>query len=263
MRIFGKRLVVLSLSLALVLGVFSMPANAHLLWINVGDYTTSTKRPVRVTIGWGHDFASPVGNVMYNQEGLDEICMLDPNGNRLKMKSINEIEFEVEKPLKNDGTYLALAKRKEGFFTKTSKGYERQSKKGLKDVIHCGYYGMYAKAVVNVGEAGGESFSKPIGHTLEIIPLKDPAELREGDYLPVKVLYNNEPLGTDLYATYVGFSTEHAWAYTSRTNKEGIGMVKMLKSGIWLIKAGHNVPYSDPKECDECSYFATLTFEVK
>jgi len=122
---------------------------------------------------------------------------------------------------------------------------------------------MFAKAVVDVEKGGGKNLTKPVGHTLEIVPLEDPADLREGDYMPVKVLYNNEPLKTELYATYVGFSTENAWAYTTKTNKQGMGRIKMLKSGIWLIKAGHTVPYPDPEECDQYSYSATLTFEVK
>ena len=263
MRIFGKQLGVLGLSLALILGVFSIPASAHFMWINAGDYTPSTKRPVKFTIGWGHNFASPVGNVLYKQEGLDKIYMLDPNGNKLKIEPINEIEFKVERPLKKEGTYLALAKRKEGFFTKTTEGYKRQSKKGLKNVVQCGYYGMYAKAIVDVEKGEGKIFSRPVGHTLEIVPLEDPACLKEGDYLPIKVLYKNEPLRAELYATYVGFSTEGAWAYTARTNKEGVGRIKMLESGIWMIKVGHKVPYPDPKECDQYSYTATLTFEVK
>ncbi|MCK4618317.1 MAG: DUF4198 domain-containing protein [Desulfobacterales bacterium] len=263
MRIFGKTLGVLGLSLALILGIFSMPASAHFMWVNAGDYTPSIKRPVWFTIGWGHAFASPVGNVLYKQEGLDKICMLDPDGNELRVKPINEIEFKAEKPLKKDGAYLAVAQRKESFFTKTKQGYKGQSKKGLKDVIQCGYYGMYAKAVLDVEKGGGKNFSKPVGHILEIVPLEDPADLGEGDYIPVKVLYKNEPLSTELHATYVGFSTEGAWAYTTKTNKEGIGRIKMLKAGIWLIKAGHTVPYPDPDECDQYSYSATLTFEVK
>ncbi len=263
MKIFGKMLGVLGLSLALTLGVFFMPASAHFMWINAGDYTPPIKTPVKFTIGWGHAFASPVGNVLYKQEGLEKIYMLDPDGNELRIKPNNEIDFSVEKPLKKNGAYLTVAARKEAFFTKTTKGYERQSKKGLKDVIQCGYYGMYAKAVVDVEKGGGKNLTKPVGHTLEIVPLEDPADLREGDYMPVKVLYNNEPLKTELCATYIGFSTESAWAYTTKTNKEGMGKIKMLKSGVWLIKAGHTVPYPDPEECDQYSYSATLTFEVK
>jgi uncharacterized GH25 family protein len=263
MKIFGKTLGVLGLSLALMLGVFSMPANAHFIWINAGDYTPPIKTPVRFTIGWGHNFASPVGNVMYKQKGLEKIYMLDPDGNELKIKPIDEIEFSVEKPLKKAGAYLAVVMRKQSFYTKTANAHNLQSKKGLKDVIQCSYCGMYAKAVVDVEKGGGKNFTKPVGHTLEIVPLEDPADLREGDYMPVKVLYNNEPLSIELYATYVGFSTENAWAYTTKTNKEGMGRIKMLKSGVWLIKAGHTVPYPDPEECDQYSYSATLTFEVK
>lgn len=263
MRIFGKTLGVLSLSLALIMGVFSMPVSAHFIWINAGDYTPPIKTPVKFTVGWGHNFASPVGNVMYKQEGLEKIYMLDPNGDELKIKPINEIEFSVEKPLKKAGAYLTVAMRKECFFTKTKQGYKRQSRQGLKDIIQCSYSGMYAKAIVDVEKGGGKNLTKPVGHTLEIVPLEDPASLREGDYLSVKVMYNNEPLKTEIYATYVGFSTEGAWAYTAKTNKEGMGKIKMLKSGIWLIKAGHTVPYPDPEECDQYSYSATLTFEVK
>ena len=263
MKIFGKTLGVLGLSLALMLSVFSMPASAHFMWVNAGDYTPSIKRPVRFTVGWGHAFASPVGNVLYKQKGLEKIYMLDPDGNELKIEPINEIEFSVKKPLKKEGAYLAVAKRKEGFSTKTTEGHKRQSKKGLKDVIQCNYSGMYAKAVVDVEKGGGKNFSKPVGHTLEIVPLEDPADLQEGDYMPVKVLYNSKPIRVELYATYIGFSTESAWAYTTKTNKQGIGRIKMLKSGTWLIKAGHKVPYPDPDECDQYSYSATLTFEVK
>ena len=179
MRIFGKTLGVLGLSLALILGIFSMPASAHFMWVNAGDYTPSIKRPVRFTIGWGHAFASPVGNVLYKQKGLEKIYMLDPDGNELKIEPINEIEFGVKKPLKKNGAYLAVAKRKKGFSTKTTEGHKRQSKKDLKNVIQCNYSGMYAKAVVDVEKGGGKNLTKPVGHTLEIVPLEDPADLRE------------------------------------------------------------------------------------
>ncbi|MCK4618322.1 MAG: DUF4198 domain-containing protein [Desulfobacterales bacterium] len=263
MKTFRKIVGGFALNLSLILVLFCMPASAHFMWINAGDYTPAVKRPVKFTIGWGHAFASPVGNVLYKQKGLEKIYMLDPDGNELKIEPINEIEFSVKKPLKKEGAYLAVAKRKEGFSTKTTEGHKRQSKKGLKNVIQCNYSGMYAKAVVDVGKSGGKNLTKPVGHTLEIVPLEDPADLREGEYMPVKVLYNSEPLKTELHATYVGFSTENAWAYTTKTNKDGIGRIKMLKSGIWLIKVGHKVAYPDPDECDQYSYSATLTFEVK
>jgi len=168
MKIFGKMLGVLGLSLALILGVFSMSASAHFIWINAGDYTPPIKTPVRFTIGWGHDFASPVGSVMYKQEGLEKIYLLDPDGNELRIKPINEIDFSVEKPLKKAGAYLAVVMGKQSFYTRTANAHNLQSKKGLKDVIQCSYCGMYAKAVVDVEKGGGKNLAKPVGHTLMI-----------------------------------------------------------------------------------------------
>ena len=61
MKISGKILVVFGSILALFLMIFPNSAKAHFMWINTGDYTPTSDSPVKFTIGWGHDFASPVG----------------------------------------------------------------------------------------------------------------------------------------------------------------------------------------------------------
>ena len=74
------------------------------------------------------------------------------------------------------------------------------------------------------------------------------------------------------YTTWVSFRKQfrvtHPEArlyFASKTTQPFTGSMaqKMFKSSIWLIKAGHKVLYPDPDECDQYSYSATLTFEVK
>ena len=264
MRRFGKKMLVICFALVLSLMAFSQPINAHDLWLNAEDYTPEVGKPVRLTLGYGHYYLSPGSEVM-PQEYLDKIYIISPEGRQLKLKAASRGGYKTDVSLQDSGTYLAVATKKAGFSTKTTEGYKRgRSKKGLKNVISCTYSAKYAKAIVNVGKGGGKNFSRPIGHKLEIIPLNDPANLSEGDYFPVKVLYNKEPLRTEIVATYAGFSTEkNTFAYATKTDKEGIGKIKLLKSGIWLIKVGHKAPYPNPKECDQYSFSATLTFEVK
>jgi hypothetical protein len=67
----------------------------------------------------------------------------------------------------------------------------------------------------------------------------------------------------NVYATYVGFSSDGAWAYTTRTNKEGIGSIRLLNAGIWVLKANTKLPYPTPEEADEYSFTASLTFEIR
>ena len=260
MHFLNKKIVVGTLG---CIFLFAAQASAHFMWLNVHDYTPRENRSVKFTVGWGHSFFNPVGDILSGQDTLDGFYLTDPNGKTIDAKPLNDFQYESSSSL-SSGTYLAVVKRKEGFSTKTAEGYKQQSKKGLKNIISSRYLGMYGKAVINVGEpADAQSALKPMGIPFEIIPLVDPSALKAGDYFRFKLLYQGKPVAVDIKATYAGFSYNGAWAYSTRTDKEGIGEVKILESGIWVLYANHKMPYPDPKEADEYSYTTSLTFEVR
>lgn len=263
MRKFAKRLGFLAISMTLILGAACHQAIAHDLWLEVRDYTPEVDDDITFTLGYGHYL--PAREFM-DKKDLEEIYMIDQKGNKVDIKSYSDVEFKVDKPLKKKGTYLIAAKKKGGFFTKTTEGYKRgQTKKGLKNVIKCTYSVKCSKAIVNVGKAGGKIFSEILGHDLEILPLSDPGALAQGDYLPIKVIFKGKPLASNhVFATYVGFSTEkNTFAYATKTSKEGIAKIKMLKSGVWLITTYHIYAYPNPKECDQYKLTSSLTFEIR
>ncbi|RLB13263.1 MAG: hypothetical protein DRG63_10530 [Deltaproteobacteria bacterium] len=243
-----------------VIASFCTQAYAHYPWINLSDYTPESGEALRMTIGWGHRY--PLDGFL-KSDVLESIYILGPGGEKRTVSSSSEMEFQSEEIISRPGAYIVAAKRKAGFYTKTTQGGKRCSKKGLKNVIKCFHSHMCMKAVLNVGEGKGKVDVR-IGHPMEIIPLANPADLRAGDYLPVQVLLKSKPFKGMIYATYVGFSTEkNTFAYTTTTNKEGKGKIKILHSGVWMIKASHELPYPDQSECDVESFVATLTFEVK
>ena len=62
-------------------------------------------------------------------------------------------------------------------------------------------YAKYAKTVVEVGQGGARAFDRVAGHPLEFVPLTDPAALRAGDSLAVRLLFRGRPLaGAHLHA---------------------------------------------------------------
>jgi uncharacterized GH25 family protein len=258
-----KKLTVLGLCFALILGVTCHRASAHDLWLEMRDYTPEAGEDITLSLGYGHHF--PAREFM-DEDDLEEIYVLDGKGNKTGIKADSEVAFKTEKALKEEGTYLVVAKKRGGFFTKTTEGYKRgQTKKGLRNVIQCTYSAKYSKAAVNVGETGGKIYSKVLGHDLEIVPLADPGVLKRGDYMPIKVLYKGKPLASgQVFGTYVGFSTEkNTFAYATKTDKEGVAKIKMLTSGVWLITTSHVEAYPDPKECDQYKFSSTLTFEIR
>jgi uncharacterized GH25 family protein len=260
MHFINKKIVVGILGCLFLLAT---QASAHFMWLNVHDYTPKADQTAKFTVGWGHAFYNPVGDILCGRETLDGFYLMDPKGKTIEAKPLNEFQYESASSLSR-GTYLAIVKRKEGFSTKTAEGYKHQSKKGLKNVISSKYLGMYGKAVINAGEpVDTQAAMQPLDLPFEIIPLADPSTLKAGDYFRFKLLYQGKPVAEDIKATYAGFSYGGAWAYSTRTDKQGIGEVKILESGIWVIYANHKTPYPDPKEADEYSFTTSLTFEVR
>ncbi len=250
-------LTVIAATTLLFTGAFS--AQAHFPWINLEDSALSTGRNVKWTIGWGHRF--PVAGLM-NKSAVGEMVVIGPDGSKMAAESVNEMQFQSSEGLSAPGAYIIAVSRAASFYTKTTEGSKRQSKKGLENVLSCSYSNSYMKAVANVGGEAGP-VDAPVGHEMEIIPLVNPATLKVGDFLHFKAMFKGKPYKGDFSATYAGFSPENnVFAYSSSTNAEGHGKIKILSSGAWLITMTLKEPFADPEECDVQSFRSSLTFDV-
>ena len=244
-------LVVVGLSLAPCL-------HAHSLWLNVDDDEPKVGQTVRVKIGWGHNFPE----VEVIKEGLlKDVCSVDSNGTRMPLKQISSTEFEFVP--KAQGCYTLLANVHPGFVSKTPEGYQLQSKKGLEDVVFCFRYDIRAKAFVYEGHEAKTS-GEALGDILEIIPLKTPKDLKKGETLPVKILYEGKPLASvEVKATYAGFSDQpHTFAVSTKTDAKGLAQIDILEKGDWWVNVVHEVPYPHTEECDKYRNNYSLTFKV-
>src|SRR6266404_2896251 len=120
----------------------------------------------------------------------------------------------------------------------------------------------FSKALVNVTPADN-GFSTVIGDTLEIVPLTNPATVKPGDELTVKVLFKGQPLTTNVYATYDGFSKEeNTYAYYTEGHKDGTAKVKITNQGLWMVRVQHTAPERG-EDYDRYVARAVLLFEVK
>nr|WP_320012537.1 DUF4198 domain-containing protein [uncultured Desulfobulbus sp.] len=238
-------------------------AQAHYLWLNVDQYNPPEKSVPLFSVGWGHHFYNPVGDILTQPEVLKRVELINPAGQASELKIVNGFQYQASTQYAT-GTYLATVALKERFSTKTDAGYLAQPKTGLDNVISSRYLGMYGKAIINVGEGEeNRAFSQPVGTALEIVPQDNPASLKVGEYFRFTLLYQGKPLAEEIKATYAGFSPHNAWPYTCRTNRKGEGVLRILNPGIWVIKVNHRAPYKNPEEADEYSYTASLSFEIR
>lgn len=254
-----KRLSSILLMLAALM-LAASPALAHMPWLSVAECNPAVGKKVKIMIGWGHKF--PLDDFA-KAEDMAGVTLYDPQGKAVKLAASNEFMFETE-ALTVPGAYLVAAQKKPGFYTKLEKGFARTPKTGLSGVKSCSHSLSFMKTVVNVGDGKGD-VSRKLGHELELVPLKNPGELKVGDTLPIQVLFKGQPVDDYplVLATYAGFPDSHAFAHTSHAGNDGVAKVRILHNGAWMVMVNLKKHYPDPKECDQTSYTAALTFEIK
>lgn len=123
-------------------------------------------------------------------------------------------------------------------------------------------YSRSVKTFVVAGEtADGADFTRPIGQTLEIVPMSDPLALRRGQALQVQVLFRGEPLpgarvGWDLPGNGELLAGE-TW-----TGADGKCWVPVSQPGLMMLRLVHMTrPRADSHEWE--SFWSSLTFRVR
>ncbi|BBO89596.1 DUF4198 domain-containing protein [Desulfosarcina ovata] len=244
--------------------LFATPVLAHDLWITMDNYQIDQNKTIKGTVFSSHHFPAPAADAI-SPERMERFLFVSPEGRQAVAADSGKGVYGSQTPFKKTGTYVAVALPVNGFSTKTPDGYQRgKSRQEVKDPIACSYSQKFAKAVFSVGKPGGDAYSKPLGHAMEIIPMKDPSLLKTGDVLPVKVLLEGKPARTIVFGTYARFTeAANTFAYATRTDKDGVAEVKMIHDGVWLLIVKAEDSYPDAAKCDQQRWAASLTFEVK
>lgn len=268
-------------------------AFAHNLWLNPWDYYPQVGTTVDIGIGWGQKYPADRNDQEFKAGRLEDISAVDPDGLTVNLvqESVLLYKLKVEKA----GAYLVTARIKPGVFTMTPDGRKWADKKGVENPIKCTNFHIEAKTVIIVG-GDDKNLSNAVNRPLELIPLKNPLNLKRGDGFAVKVLCHGEPLpGLSVKATYAGFESadiggheppekgrpgkdvrkgpgqappekgRHAGRHfpaETITDGQGQAVVQLDTAGYWMIMFSHRSQYPDKETCDEYMFNTTFTFEV-
>ncbi len=134
-------------------------------------------------------------------------------------------------------------------------------------------YAKYAKTFVEVGRGGPRAFERIAGHPLEFIPLRDPASLRIGDTLSVRVLLLGKPLvGAHVHAGAIAWNGERTLADTGAARRSAMGdrslttdaagtiRVPVDRPGMWNVRGIQILPAAAGSGSDWDVHWATMVF---
>ena len=251
--------------LSLILSfAFANVCLAHYSWIQVDNFNFSTVDNIDIFIANGHKF--PVMANFMEASRLDDIYIVNNNNNKISIDPTSKFKLKSNNKLKK-GSYI-LAAYSKYFSSDTPSGYYKfKTKEDLDNVTKCELNHKCMKSIINSKNAHDKVDFK-VGHSIEIIPLKNPLNMDKGEFLPIQVLLNGDPLqDSQIHATYMGYYTKKqkykGFGQTVRTNQKGKAKIKLDHRGIWLIKAYSKSPYPNKEVCDIKEFIASLTFRME
>lgn len=151
--------------------------------------------------------------------------------------------------LREDGIPDALAERR---------------REGQLDARARERYSKHVKAIIQVGRTRTDDYATELGYPAELVPMRNPYDLKAGQVLRLKTLVDGTPV-TNQYVLFGGrtanggrIAQRHA-----RSDSAGIVAIPIRTRGTWYVKFIHMArPANDPDANYE-SRWATITFQVR
>jgi hypothetical protein len=119
---------------------------------------------------------------------------------------------------------------------------------------------QHLKAFVEVASWGDESFDRPAGQELELLPGNDPVHMKVGGKLQMLVEFQGAPLrGKRVFALSRVGANVRSTPYT--TDEHGMLRVDIDRAALWLIRTVHVTRCDGCGDADWQSHWATYVFE--
>ncbi len=221
-------------------------ALAHDTWIE--------KRNGQLLVLRGHG-----GDVeAYDPALVKEAKALDAKGQPVEIEIVNNKENALLST-KGDSAIVG-ALYDSGYWLKTTDGWKKATKregKGKYNIVESLKSKQWCKNIL----AATSKSSKPLGQRFEVVPQKDPTTVRAGDKLPIKVIWDGEPVEGAIITTGGGHASDTKDLL--KTDKEGMVSVTIEKAGFQMVKANHKIPMKDDLDADVLDLSSTMTFHTQ
>ena len=180
----------------------------------------------------------------------------------------------LEVRLASEGTHLLVMETKRALIKMNGEDFTQYLKEeGLDNIYYdreknklsadsaSQIYSSYAKLILQAGTRSDETYKKACNLPIEIIPDKNPLDMKKGDAIRFKVLYQGKPL--------FGAKVKVWNRYNHRTTVQNIysqqdGFIETHVSnpGTWMISVVNMIPSRDP-DARYRGFRGTLVFGVR
>lgn len=262
--------------LAAVFALLSLSVFAHDLFLKLDSYFVAVNEKVSIKVLNG-SFQTSEGAVTYSR--LRDLSLVNPSGTRVALKDTDMTKDEKTAYLNlqpsEAGTYVVgLSTRTRNIDLKAKEFNEYLVEDGIPDTLAerkrkkqmekdaRERYSKHVKTIFQVGAGRTENYKIALGYPVEIIPQKNPYNLKAGDTFEFLCLKNGKPLKNQYVMSGYETNGQMIGGENARTDKKGIARFRLGAAGKWYVRFIQMSPLKEPP-MDYESNWATLTFEIK
>ncbi|MGB8191497.1 MAG: DUF4198 domain-containing protein [Chitinophagaceae bacterium] len=128
-----------------------------------------------------------------------------------------------------------------------------------QDTIGREYYQRSVKTLIQVGSKFTTTYKKQTNLPIDIIPQENPYKLRDGEKLPIKVLFQGKPLANAMLRIWHR-NNEQTVKSELRTNEKGEAEFPVFIYGRWMISTVKMVRLDNDPKADWQSYWGSVTW---
>jgi len=235
--------------LAALLATTAASTHAHQLWIGANNYLPkypgSTSGPVSVNIYTTFGHRLPIDETI-EDERFGGVYLMAEGAAPVRVATTADGYRSAVLRFDKPGAYFVVSANKPVFSTqvKDASGtvsYVRAPKTEVpagSTLVDSTYIYNFAKTLIHVSGTGATEgiVTKPVGHTIEIVPLRNPSTLKKGDSLTVQIYYQGRPYAgepIELTADHEGAAAADQPLWSGETDARGRLTVPLGQAGIW------------------------------
>lgn len=122
-------------------------------------------------------------------------------------------------------------------------------------------YRRYAKLLVQVGDRTDDTYKKETGMRIEIVPLQNPYDLKTGDYMDCKVLFQRKPEPHALVKVWSHIGNR-IFLQNIYTENDGTIRFPVSNKGAWMVSSVKMIRSASDK-AEWQSLWTSLVFEIE
>jgi hypothetical protein len=257
-----------------LLHLLALPLLAHDLYLMPQRYRLEAGRPVTIAFHNGDDF--PVPDRPPKLENVLDGAVVAAHGRSpLANLRVDGKVLLAEATLTQAGSAYAISRTRPNLIELQPLAFEEYLRhEGLTGVIAWRSqhqeaakpgrerYSKYVKSLLSTGQPS-DFYREPVGFPIEIVPTQNPAAVRPGARLPVRVLLRGRP-AADLQIEVAWLTADGKFgrAVAGRTAPDGTLTIPITAAGTWKLHTVAMERCSEPAVADWESLWSSLTFEI-